>query len=188
MHSILRISLGLVTAATLSACVMAPVAPAAPQPAQNIDASRFYTGRWYEIGRTPMRLTDGCVAGTTDYTHDGDGKLREVDACHDKTPAGKSETIQGQMAILNPGENNKTLVHYRVFHIFTVSRTYWILDRGKNYDWFIETDPGFQNMSIFTRSPRPSSAEVNQLTQRARAMGYDISKLEYPAQFPPGAG
>jgi apolipoprotein D and lipocalin family protein len=41
--------------------------PKAPEPAKPVEASSFYAGRWYEIGRTPMRLTDGCVAGYTDY-------------------------------------------------------------------------------------------------------------------------
>jgi apolipoprotein D and lipocalin family protein len=188
MRSILRMGVSLVAAVALAACAMAPAIPVAPQPARSIDAARFYTGRWYEIARTPMRLTDGCVAGTTDYSRDASGRLHDFDACHMDTPEGKEKSYQGPVSILNPGENNKVMVHYHVFYgIFTVSKTYWMLDHGADYDWFIVTDPGFKTMSIFTRTPRPSAAEVEDLTARARALSYDTSKLEYPTQFPPGA-
>jgi lipocalin len=33
-----------------------PQDAAAPQPAKPIDATRFYTGTWYEIARTPMSI------------------------------------------------------------------------------------------------------------------------------------
>jgi apolipoprotein D and lipocalin family protein len=188
MRSILRMGVSLGAAVALAACAMAPATPLAPQPAKSIDAARFYTGTWYEIARTPMRITDGCVAGTTNYYADTGGKLHELDGCHKTTPEGKEETIQGPMTILDPGTNTKTLVHYHVFYgLITISRTYWILDHGPDYDWFIFTDPGFKNMSIFTRTPRPSAAMVDELTARARALGYDTAKLEYPTQLPPGA-
>ncbi|MBB5373287.1 lipocalin family protein [Acidocella aromatica] len=172
----------------LSACASQPAAPLAPQPLRSIDEARFFTGRWYEIARTPMQITNGCVAGTTDYIRGANGKLRELDACHMNTPADEEKSIQGPVTILNPGENNKTLVNYRLLYgLITISRTYWITDHGVDYDWFMFTDPGFKNISIFTRTPRPSSADVAKLTARARALGYDTTKLEYPTEFPSGA-
>jgi apolipoprotein D and lipocalin family protein len=158
---------------------------AAPQPAKPIDAARFYTGRWYEIGRTPMKLTDGCVAGTTDYFKDGDGKLIDRDACRDGGPSGKEKVYAGPVTFLD-ASNAKVKVAYKVFGPFGASRTYWMLDHDDAYSWFIVSDPQFKNVSLFTRAPRPSADEVARLTARAKALGYDVSKLEYPAQFPPG--
>ena len=62
---------------------------AAPQPAKPIDAERFYDGRWYEIARTPLSVTDGCVAGTTDFVRRTDGTLVERDLCRKGSPAGE---------------------------------------------------------------------------------------------------
>ena len=189
MRSAIRTGLALAAAVVLSACAAQPVAPKAPVPVSSVDAARLFTGRWYEIARTPMRITDGCVAGTTDYLHGPNGQVIEFDACRKDTPAGAQEFIQGPMTILNPPENNETLVHYHVFYgLITISRRYWIYGHGADYDWFIFGDPDFKTISIFTRNPRPSAAQVQALTARARALGYDTSKLEYPAQFPPGAG
>ena len=69
------------SAACATAAVAAP--PIAPEPAKRVDATTFFAGRWYEIGRTPMSLTDGCVAGYTDYLRTGGG-LVERDGCRDK--------------------------------------------------------------------------------------------------------
>ena len=86
----------------------------APEPARSIEPNGFYVGRWYEIARTPMKLTDGCVAGYTDYITEGD-RLIERDGCRDKTPMGKEKVIAGPLTILNPGQNTKVRVDYRLF-------------------------------------------------------------------------
>jgi apolipoprotein D and lipocalin family protein len=167
---------------------MSDGAAATPQPAKPVDSARLYSGRWYEIARTPTKLTDGCVAGTTDFQTDADGKVIEHDACRDKSPEGKEKTISGPVTILNPGENTKLRVRYQLFGVLPLARTYWVLDHGDDDRWFIFSDPAFKNLNLFTRSPRPSPEEVKQLTARARSLGYDTSKLEYPTPFPPGEG
>jgi apolipoprotein D and lipocalin family protein len=184
------ITLGLLSsfAVATSACAALGDTPAAPEPKKPIDAAQFYTGRWYEIARTPMKLTDGCVAGTTDYYKDESGKLIDRDACRKDTPEGKEKLFAGPVTILNPGLNNKVSVHYKVFGIFTVSKTYWMLDHGDDYAWFIVSDPSFKDISLFTRAANPSKTDVKDLTDRAQALGYDTTKLEYPAEFPPGEG
>lgn len=157
---------------------------AAPQPSKPIDEARFFTGTWYEIARTPMKLTDGCVAGTTDYLTGSSGELVDRDACRMDTPAGKEKAIAGAVSILNPGENNKVIVRYMLFGILPLPRTYWMVDHGDDYQWFIEANPAFTQISIFTRSPRPGQTLIAALTARAQALGYDTKKLEYPAEFP----
>jgi apolipoprotein D and lipocalin family protein len=182
---------GILSSVAIAAAACAAVAddkPMAPAPTKPIDAAQFYTGRWYEIARTPMKLTDGCVSGTTDYYKDADGKLIDRDACRAGTPEGKEKVFAGPVTILNPGENTKVSVRYTVFGVFPVSKTYWMLDHGDDYRWFIVSDPAFKNLSLFTRAPRPPADEVKQLAARAQALGYDVTKLEYPTQFPAGEG
>lgn len=169
----------------LGACSGGGAKPLAPTPTKPIEASRFFTGRWYEIARTPMKLTDGCVAGTTDYFRNSDGTLMDRDACRMGSAAGKEKVFQGPVSILTPA-NNEVTVHYVVYGFFPVGKTYWMLDRGDDYSWFIVTDPAFDMLSLFTRNPRPRQDEVEALTARAQALGYDTAKLEYPARFPPG--
>lgn len=156
----------------------------APEPAKRIDAASHYSGRWYEIGRTPMRLTDGCVAGYTDYLMD-EGRIVQRDGCRDGSPAGKEKVVKGPLRILNPGENTKVEVAYRLFGFWPVNRTYWMLDHGEG--WFIMSTPDFKLVNLYTRDPRPSKAVVDDLTARTRALGY-AGVLEFPEVFPPGQG
>ena len=157
---------------------------AAPQPAKPIDAERFYDGRWYEIARTPLSVTDGCVAGTTDFVRRTDGTLVERDLCRKGSPAGEEKVFQGAVTILDPGTNARIQVRYIVFGFLPITKTYWMLDRGDNYDWFITADPPFENVAILTRAPNPSQAEIDALTNRVRQLGYDPAKLEVPPLFP----
>ncbi len=179
---------GLIVMLALTGCATAgqDQGAMAPQPLKPIDASRLYTGTWYEVARTPMHITDGCVAGTTEYLQNSSGALIERDACRMGTPAGKEKSIQGPVRILNPGPNNKIVVHYTVYRIIPISRTYWLIDHGDDYQWFMFTNPAFTNVSIFTRAPQPGAARIGELTARLQSLGYDTTKLEFPAEFPPG--
>ncbi len=186
MRGTLTINLSAALAVLGLAGCASTTAPLAPQPAKPIVASQFFTGRWYEIARTPMDLTTNCVAGTTDYYTNASGTLIDRDACRMDTPDGKEKVYQGPVTILNPGGNNKVSVSYTVYGFIPVSRTYWMIDHADDYSWFIVTNPAFNNLSLFTRTPRPAKAEVAALTARAQALGYDTTKLEYPTEFAPG--
>ncbi len=168
---------------TLAACVTAP-SPSeyrAPQPTKTIDLDRLWSGRWHEIARLPDRLTDGCVAGASIYTPAGGDRIEVRDTCQVGTPDGKEKAIGGQGRILDPGMNAKLRVRY--LHGL-VTWDYWVLDRADDYSWFISADPTFERLFIYTRDI-PDPAEVRALTDRARSLGYDVSRLEYPAQPAP---
>jgi apolipoprotein D and lipocalin family protein len=185
MKTAIKRSLLAILSLALTACAMRD-ASTAPQPAKPIDTARFYSGRWYEIARTPMMFTNGCVAGTTDFFHRPDGQLIERDACRRGTPTGSEKIFQGPADILNPGENTKITVHYTLYGFIPVSQTYWMLDHADDYSWFIVSTPTLSNIALLGRTPRPSAAEIAALTARAQNLGYDTSKLEYPEEFPPG--
>jgi len=154
----------------------------APEPMKPVDTARFYTGAWREIGRRPMKITDGCVAGATEYTLTGPTKVTVRDTCTRGTPTGAIKAIGGPATILDPGKNAKLHVSYRFFGLIPVDRDYWVLDHADDYTWFISADPSFENLWIYTRDPHVDAAQRAQLVERARAMGYDVSKLEFPAQ------
>jgi apolipoprotein D and lipocalin family protein len=168
--------------ATLSACVTAP-SPSqyrAPQPAKPVDAERLWSGRWLEIGRLPMSITDGCVAGASNYTVVSATRVDVRDTCDRDVPGGREVSIGGRGEILDPGTNAKLRVRY--FGGF-VTWDYWILDRADDYSWFIAADPTFDKLFIYTREV-PSPAELERLVARSAALGYDVSRLEFPATAP----
>jgi apolipoprotein D and lipocalin family protein len=151
------------------------------RPVAKLDAGKFYTGTWYEIGRRPMKLTDGCVAGGTTYTPKGGAEVQVLDFCRDKSPTGKLKTIGGPARIVESSGNAKLRVSYRFLGIVPIQRDYWVLDLADDYSWFISADPTFHDLWIYTRNPQPSSGQTNRLVVRAKALGYDTTVLEFPA-------
>ena len=154
----------------------------APEPSKRIDVERFYAGRWHEIARRPMSITDGCVAGATDYSRGRGGEIRVLDSCREGNPNGPWKTIGGPGTILDPGVNAKLRVDYVLYGVIPIRRDYWVLDRAADYSWFISADPSFKDLFIFTRSPRLRASTLRGLVARARALGYDVRRLEFPEQ------
>ena len=151
----------------------------APRPLKPIDAERFYSGRWLEVARLPMDLTDGCVAGATAYVLRGDGKVNVRDTCRVDTPQGRERAISGVGTFVDPGANAKLRVRY----LWLIVWEYWVLDRADDYSWFISSDPAFDKLFIYTREV-PTQAQLDALVQRAAALGYDTDRLEFPAPLP----
>ena len=165
---------------SLAGCATTPPAATAPAPARPVDMARFYSGVWREVARRPESLTDGCVAGTTEYTVLDATHVTVRDTCTVGTPKGKLKDIAGTGTILDPGTNAKLHVGYRVFGLFTVGRDYWTLDHDD--DGFISTDPTFTRLYLYTRPDKDTPELRARLAARAQALGYDVSRLEYPAQ------
>ncbi|MES2539626.1 MAG: lipocalin family protein [Pseudomonadota bacterium] len=149
----------------------------APQPARAVDLERFYTGRWLEIARLPMSLTDGCVAGATSYVIQSPTRIGVRDTCQRDTPQGSEKAIGAAGTILDPGFNAKLRARYLGG---LITWEYWVLDHAEDYSWFISADPKFEKLWIYTREV-PSDAERAALVERAQALGYDVTRLEFPA-------
>lgn len=171
-------ALVLTGALSLSACATAPSPDdvRVPAPARAVDLDRFYSGRWLEIARLPMRLTDGCVAGATNYVVVDPGRVDVRDTCQIDTPLGREKAIGGRGEVLDPGTNAKLRVRYLGG---LITWDYWVLDHAGDYSWFISADPTFDKLWIYTREV-PDAAQREALVARAAALGYDVSRLEFP--------
>ncbi len=168
---------------TTGAASFAHAAPAAPQPSQSVDKDRLYIGVWHEIARTQNRDTDGCIAPETRFTTNDDGVLMVRESCRQGDPNTGKLRVLGDNAVSFPDPNNPA--RFRTSHsvlFIPVSREAWLLDHDESYTWFIAANPAFTDLSIFTRDPRPPETVRADLVARARALGFDVGKLEFPAQ------
>ena len=163
----------------VAGCVTAPRPSEyrAPAPARAVDMERLYSGRWLEIARLPLRLTDGCVAGATNYVIVTATRVDVRDTCQAGTPQGPEKALGARAEILDPGFNAKLRVRYLSG---LVTWDYWVLDHSEDYSWYISSDPTFDKLWIFTREV-PGETQRQALVARARALGYDVSRLEFPA-------
>ncbi|WP_320195354.1 lipocalin family protein [Agrobacterium rosae] len=166
------------TAAVALSCLSASLigeAKAEPAVAQ-IDRSH-YQGKWLEIGRTPMRLTDGCVAGFTAYKPgNAPNQVLVQDGCREGSPQGKLKTIEG-MGTLTDSKTTKAKL--RVRYPLLITFNYWVLYKSPDRSWFISANPDMRNLWIYARSV-PSKSKLAVMVKKAKELGYDTSKLEFP--------
>jgi apolipoprotein D and lipocalin family protein len=155
------------------------VQAAAPAPTKPVELQR-YVGRWYEIARVPNRFERGsdCDAPTADYQQDAKGAVTVVQTCHKASPAGPQKVYHASAQILDPGVNAK----FKLTFFLVLSKEYWVLDHAQDYKWAIVGDPTGKYLWLFSRQPALPAGLKDALLDRAKALGYDIGRLEFPAQ------
>lgn len=137
-----------------------------------------YTGTWLEIARTPMKITDGCVAGYTTYKPTASANIYSIeDGCRMGSPKGKLRTIDGIGKLEDAGTTNARLTVRYLGGLVTFK--YWVLYKSPDRSWFISADPEMNTLWIYTRTP-PSRKALSVMIAKAKALGYDTNKLEYP--------
>nr|WP_316654852.1 lipocalin family protein [uncultured Gellertiella sp.] len=172
-----RFSLAAVLFALASSISGAEAAQASP-PVVAV-ARDHYRGTWLEIGRRPMWLTDGCVAGFTTYRPGRTARdILVTDGCREGTPGGKLKTIEGR-GTLADADTTRAKLHVRYPLLITFD--YWVRYQSPDHRWFISADPAMRNLWIYAREV-PSRASLARMVRKARALGYDVRKLEFPAQ------
>ncbi|MBP1849420.1 lipocalin family protein [Rhizobium halophytocola] len=136
-----------------------------------------YRGTWLEIGRTPMFLTNGCVAGYSTYRQ---GKTPDQvlveDGCHVDTPNGRLKTVKGVGKIQDFGSTNAKM---RVRYPLLITFNYWVLYKAPDKSWFISANPSMSDLWIYARKV-PSKAKLQRMIRKASELGYDVRKLEFP--------
>jgi apolipoprotein D and lipocalin family protein len=163
----------LLTAVAVAACVAGPSGnPHPPQPAKAVDLQR-YAGLWYEAARYDMRFEKGCDGVTAQYSKRPDGLVRVVNTCRQGGPTGPVKVSEGKARIADPVTGAKLKVSF--FGPFFVG-DYWVLDHADDYSWSIVGEGSGRYLWLLTRQP-PTPAQLNALTDRVRAMGYDTAML-----------
>lgn len=178
--------LGALAVGALSIVLPGGTAVAAAKPPAKAVPTAFYSGRWYEIARTPNAGQRNCQAPTTDFATTAKDKagasfsVRQV--CHRGSPLGPEKVFTTNGRILPDSQNTR----------FTLSflgglkkQEYWVLDRAADGSWAIMATPGGNYVWLLSRTPdMPISTKAVAL-ERVKDLGYQ--KLELP-QHPPGAG
>lgn len=168
-----------ILALALIAAGAAQATPLAPEPRKPIDPNR-YLGRWYEIARVPNTLQDRCQGATSDWSKGWGDQYNVVQTCHIDSPLGPTRVWRGAGRMIAPAK-------IRIgFFAGLVKKDYWVIDRSDDYSWSIMgmADPRF--VWIMSRRPVLTDAQKDALVARARALGYDTTKLVFDEQIPSG--
>lgn len=141
-----------------------------------------YTGTWLEVGRTPMWITDGCVAGYTTYKRGlSADRVMVEDGCRMGGPKGELKTLNGIGTIKDPADGRGKL---RVRYAFLITMDYWVRYTAPDRSWFISATPGMDYVWIYARKT-PTPRALERMKAKVTELGYDVSKLEFPVTAAP---
>lgn len=169
--------LTILIATSLLAAPMSATAAAKP-PARPIAAS-FYTGKWYEIARTPNAGQRDCEAPTTEFTGRGADGFSVHQVCRRGSASGAAKVFDTTGKIVAGAQNTR----------FTMSflgglkkQEYWVLDCADDGSWAIMATPGGNFVWLLSRTAVMDPAAKARALARVKSLGY--AKLEYPQQPP----
>ena len=173
-------SLSILIALSLFAVSGAPEAAyaAAKPPAKPIPAS-FYSGKWYEIARTPNAGQRDCEAPSTEFTGKGGDGFSVHQVCHKGSAGGAAKAFDTTGKILAGSQNTRFTM---TFLGGLKKQEYWVLDCADDHSWAIMATPGGNYVWLLARHPVLSEGVKAQALERVKALGY--AKLEYPQQPP----
>lgn len=159
-------------------CVAGPVGnPHPPEPSRSLEI-RSYLGRWYEFARYDSSFEHGCEGVTADYRLKSDGDISVLNTCHKGDPDGPVSIAKGRAKRTGDALGAKLKVSF--FGPFYGD--YWVLDHADDYSWSIVGEPSGRFLWILTRKSTPSAETQSRLLERAKALGYNLSRLHVTQQ------
>jgi apolipoprotein D and lipocalin family protein len=160
-------------------------ASATPQPPKAVVAptkpvaTNLYTGRWYEIARTPNKMQADCQASTTDFSGWAAGAFKAVQTCHKGAPTGPAQVMRVDGKVLPASQNAKMQLGMLGG---LISQEYWILDHADDNRWLIMTTANQRYVWLLSRAPALDEAEKARAVARLQQLGFSLAHLAFEQQ------
>ncbi len=133
-----------------------------------------YMGRWYEIARLPHRFERGMDQVTADYSLAGDGRITVVNS---GVKAGEPRRIQGVARFTGaPGCGELEVSFFRPFW-----GDYRIIRLEPDYSAAVVTSGTRDYLWILSRTPELEPEQLRSYINDAKALGFAVDRLEFPA-------
>uniref|UniRef100_A0A803QBE4 Lipocalin/cytosolic fatty-acid binding domain-containing protein n=1 Tax=Cannabis sativa TaxID=3483 RepID=A0A803QBE4_CANSA len=145
---------------------------------KGVDIKR-YMGRWYEIASFPSRnQPKNGVDTRATYTLNEDGTVHVL---NETWSDGKRGSIEGTAYKVDPNSDEAKLkVKFYVppfLPIIPVTGDYWVLYIDEDYQVALVGQPSRNYLWILSRKSQIDDEIFNELVERAKSEGYDVSKL-----------
>lgn len=147
---------------------------------KSIDVQR-YVGVWYEIARFPHKFEKNLVGVTATYTLQPNGMIAVENAGHLLTLGGKIEKAFGKAKFAGKEHNG----HLKVSFFLFFYADYFIMALDDDYQWALIGSSSSDYLWILSRTQQMKKETYEMLLEKARSLGYDLSKLqEVPQELP----
>lgn len=140
-----------------------------------------YLGTWYEIARFPHSFEKNLQGVTATYAWRKDGKIDVLNQGYLNSLDGKHKTAHGKAKIPDPEQPGKLKVSFFLFFY----GDYYILELDqKDYQWAMIGSSTPNYFWILSRTPTLSEEIYQDLLEKARQRGYDLTKIQTVQQEP----
>jgi lipocalin len=135
-----------------------------------------YLGKWYEIARYDHRFERGLEGVTASYSLREDGKIRVLNAGYKNSLDGKYKEAVGKAKTTDtPGK-------LKVSFFWFFYSDYIILELDEDYQWALIGSSSDNYLWILSRTPQLNEQTKENILSKARARGYNTSKLIWVKQ------
>ena len=146
-------------------------------PVSNFDTSK-YLGKWYEIARLDHSFERGLSHVTADYSLRQDGGLKVLNRGYRDADA-KWKDAEGKAYFVD----KKDVGYLKVSFFGPFYGSYIIFDLDQqDYSYSLISGPDKSYLWLLSRTPTMEPALQQHLIEKARALGFDTSKLIYVKQ------
>lgn len=166
-----RVLLAGVLFLSLAGPVMAGDVDSLHRAVDEVDLAR-YMGKWYEIASFPAWFQDGCVCSGAEYRLHGD-YVEVKNICNDGSAESRVKVAKGKAWPVAGTRNAKLKINY----FWPIAGELWIIGLDPEYRWAMVGHPRRKYLWIMSRTPRLDDGVYGSLVEKARAMGYDVSRL-----------
>lgn len=140
-----------------------------------------YLGTWYEIARYDHVFERGLVGVTANYSMGDNGKIKVINSGYKNSLEGKFSKAVGKVKIPEP-ENAPSKLKVSFFLFFYGD--YFVMELDKDYQWAVIGSSSDKYLWILSRSPQMERELYNDLLNRLKERGYDVSSLIKVEQKP----
>jgi apolipoprotein D and lipocalin family protein len=143
----------------------------------SVDLDR-YLGEWYEVARYENRFQRKCLGDVkARYARQPNGTVQVVNSCR----TGQGTTVaEGQARVVDAATRAKLKVRFApAFLSFLpfVWGDYWIIGLDENYRWAVVGSPDRAYLWVLSRTPVLDDGLFQRALEKARANGFDTTKL-----------
>ena len=140
---------------------------------KNFELEKFL-GKWYEIARFQHRFEKDLVGVTADYSLRKDGKIDVLNQGYEFILDGKLKQAKGIAKVPDVEQPAKLKVSF--FWFFYAD--YFVMELDSvNYQYALIGSSSDDYLWIMSRTPQLDETVYNQLVEKAKSRGYDVSKL-----------
>lgn len=139
---------------------------------KELDLER-YLGTWYEIARFDHSFERGLVGVTATYSMRKDGKIKVLNSGYKNSLDGKKSEAVGKAKIPNPNEPSRLKVSFFLFFY----GDYWVMELDKDYQYAVIGSDSDNFLWILSRTPQMDEGLYNELLDKIKQRGYDLSGL-----------